>query len=178
VAGDAEAPAQLRLRGLAPARPPPARPAGLGRARPGPRAAGRGDLRAPRRARRPRDLLRARDHGRALPGSRPRDRRPWTRARVPRPRPRTGAPPEPGRVPPRRRALRRAARAARGAPPRRLPRARLLDHPRHALGVRDVVRARLPLRLEPVRLAAGPAPDPGRAARPLSPRAALRTGDL
>ena len=91
---------------------------------------------------------------------------PGPRARLPRLRARAGARPERGRVPPRRRALRRAPRAARRPAAARLPRARLLDHPRHAVGLRGTRRARLPLRLEPVRLAADPAADPAACRRP------------
>ena len=42
-----------------------------------------------------------------------------------------------------------------GGSVRSVPGAGLLDHPRHTVGLRGARRARLPLRLEPVRLAAG-----------------------
>src|ERR1700694_2953667 len=61
VGAEGQAPAQLRLRGLAPARPPEHGPLGLGRSRSRSRAAGRVDLRAPGRAPRPRHVLRAAD---------------------------------------------------------------------------------------------------------------------
>ena len=57
-----------------------------------------------------------------------------------------------------------APRAARRPAAARLPGAGLLDHPRHAVGLRGARRARLPLRLQPVRLAADPTADPTRAA--------------
>ena len=70
-----------------------------------------------------------------------------------------------GGVPPRRRALRRAPRGARRPAAARLPGAGVLDHPRHAVGLRGPRRARLPLRLQPVRLAAHPTADQPRAVR-------------
>ena len=95
------------------------------------------------------------------------------RLRAPtRPRPDTGG------IPPRRRALCRAPRAARRPAAARLPGAGVLDHPRHAVGLRGARRARLPLRLQPVRLAADPKTDPTRAVDPVPARAAVGTRDL
>ena len=65
-----------------------------------------------------------------------------------------------------------------GQRPARLPGARVLDHARHAVGLRRPRRARLPLRLEPVRLAADPPADQPRAAGALPARAPLRPRDL
>src|SRR5205823_2110714 len=77
-----------------------------------------------------------------------------------------------------RRALRRTARAARRAASPRVPGAGLLDHPRYAVGLRGALGARLPLRLEPVRLAPDSSAHPTGACDPVPARAALGPRDL
>ena len=173
-----QAPAQLRLRGLAPARPSRSRPGGLGRPRPRARASGSGDLRPPRRARGDGDVLRSRHHRRALPGPRPGNRGEGARRGLPRIRARAGPPAEPRRVPQGCRALRRCARGAHGQAAARVSGARVLDHARHAVGLRRPGRARFRVRLEPVRLAAHPAPHQPCAAHALPAGAPVRTGAL
>ena len=60
----------------------------------------------------------------------------------------------------------------------RLPGPGVLDHPRHPVGLRRPRRARLPLRLEPVRLASHLQADHARAARALPAPARLGRRDL
>ena len=129
VTARAQAPALDRLRRLAPARPPRPRPRRLGRARPSPRAADRGDLRAARRAEREGHVLRPRHDRRALSRSRACNRRQGPRARLPWVRPQTRPDADPRRVPCGCRALRGArsrssAASGRSATARRPSRSR------------------------------------------------------
>ena len=71
-----------------------------------------------------------------------------------------------------------ALEAAAGCARRRLPGACLLDHPRHAVGLRRPRGARLRVRLQPVRLASDPAPDRAGAADAVPPAARVGRGAL
>src|SRR5207253_9730354 len=143
----ADAFTELRPRGLAPARPPAARPRGPGPSASGLPTAGARRPRLARRARRARDVLPARNDGGELPGPRPRDRRPRARARIARIRARPRSRADERGAPGRPRAEHRDHLACDRAATERLPRAGVLDQPADAVGLRRSLRARVPIRL-------------------------------
>src|SRR5205085_787492 len=150
---ETDAPAEHRLRGLAPARPPTARTRRLGPAAPGLSTTGSRAPRPSRRARRDGDLLHARDDRRELPRTHMRDRGARTRAGITRLRARPRARADARAVRVRRPPKRRDDRTGDGTAADRLPSTRVLDHAPHAVGLRDPLAARVSLRFEPVRLA-------------------------
>ncbi len=168
-----------RRRGLASARPPPPRPGGLGPGAAGVPAADGDAVRAARRARCERhrvfllgmtvarypDVTReiaARGHEIGSHG--------YAHGRVYDAN-RDG-------VPRRRPAEHRRDRRGNGQTAGRLPRARVLDQPRHAVGLRRPRRARVPLRLESAREPPHPEPHHSRSRLALPDRASFREEPL